>query len=82
MVSMYGFKGLEKKYGIKVRVDGIRIEGYANGTQKTFPLFKIYSADGCPWENGLKRKQVKEECEKWSEELLKIKNIVSERRTK
>ena len=72
---MYGFKTLEKKYGIKVMEDYFRIEHYTNGKQKIIPLFKIYSADGCPWENGLTRKQVKEECEQWSDELIKIKSI-------
>ena len=75
MYNMYGFKTLEKKYGIKVREDGIKIDGYTNGSQKITTLYKIYSADGCPWENGLTRKQVKAECEQWSKELLKIKKI-------
>lgn len=66
---MKGFIRLEKKYGIKVVEDEI----YNPFTGRTLKRFKIYSADGCPWENGLTREGVKKECEMWGERLLKIK---------
>lgn len=66
---MKGFIRLEKKYGIKVVEDEI----YNPLTGHTLMRYKIYSADGCPWENGLTREGVKKECEIWGERLLKIK---------
>lgn len=66
-----GFKTIEKKYGVKVVSEGHWFNDY---TGKFVETFKMYSADGCCWEKGLSRKGVKAECEKWSKELLKIKN--------
>ena len=72
---MKGFIRLEKKYGIKVKEDDI----YNPFTGRTLKRFKIYTADGCPWANGLTKDGVKRECETWSQQLLEIKNK-SERR--
>ena len=69
---MYGFKGLEKKYGIKVVDDSF----YSPLSGRFVKCYKMYSADGCPWENGLSREGVKRECEKWAKELLEIKGGV------
>lgn len=66
---MKGFIRLEKKYGIKVVEDEI----YNPFKGKYLKRYKIYSADGCPWENGLTKDGVKKECEEWSRELLDIK---------
>ena len=66
---MKGFIRLEKKYGIRVVED----DCYNPLTGRTSKRYKMYSADGCQWENGLTRDGVKEECEKYSEALLKIK---------
>ena len=66
---MKGFIRLEKKYGIKVFKDEI----YNPFTGRMKMRYKIYSADGCPWENGLTKAGVKKECEKYGEKLLKIK---------
>lgn len=74
---MEGFVRLEKKYGIKV----VRDEIYNPFTGKTKMRYKMFSADGCPWQNGLTKEGVKNECEKWSNALLEIKNR-TERRTK
>lgn len=65
---MEGFKRLENKYGIKVVVDD-----YGNGNT----YYKMYSADGCPWENGLTKKGVYDECTTWSKQLLEIKSANS-----
>lgn len=70
MFEAKGFKGLEKKFGIKVVSEGVH---YNELTGRTSETFKIFSADNCKWENGLSRKGVKAECEKWSEKLLAIK---------
>ena len=59
---MYGFKTLERKYGIKVVSEG---EYYNPLTGKSKETFKIFTADGCCWEKGLSRKGVKRECEQW-----------------
>lgn len=69
---MYGFKTLEKKYGITVGLDSIRFTADRGKVMR----YKIYSADGCPWENGLTRAGVKAECEEWAEQLLAIKRQV------
>lgn len=66
-----GFKTIEKKYGVKVVSEGYSFNWAGNRAVETF---KIYSADGCCWEKGLSRKNVKAECERWANELLAIKN--------
>lgn len=68
---MYGFKGLEKKYGVKVVSEGTYFSPFTNRSWETF---RIYTVDGCCWEKGLSRKGVKKECETWAKELLEIKN--------
>jgi hypothetical protein len=42
----------------------------------------MYSADGCPWENGLTLKGLREECKRWEKELLEIKQGVEESRAR
>lgn len=66
---MNGFKTLEKKYGITV----VSEEFYNPLSGKFEVTYKMYSADGCPWEKGLSRRGVKRECEDWAEVLLEIK---------
>lgn len=66
---MKGFIRLEKKYGIWVVEDDF----YNPFTGRISKRYKMYSADGCKWANGLTKEGVKEECEKYSEALLKIK---------
>lgn len=68
---MNGFKTLEKKYGITVVSEGFHWNDFVG---KRIETFKMYSADGCPWEKGMTRKAVKAECEKWASQLLSIKN--------
>ena len=55
---------LEKKYGIKVRKDFFSWESNKQ-------LYKMYSADGCPWENGLTLKGLREECRRWEKSSLR-----------
>lgn len=69
---MYGFKALEKKYGITVTEE----KWWNPLTNRRVTTYNIYSADGCPWEKGLTRKNVKKECEQWAESLLNIKESV------
>ena len=76
MSEIYGFKGLEKKYGVKVRDDSYWHPLWGREMKR----YKIYSADGCSWENGLSREGVKKECEKWAKELLEIKNMCKGKR--
>ena len=60
---------LEEKYGVRIE----REEYFLN-------LYKIYSADGCPWEKGLKTiKDCEKECKRWEKELLAIKEDIYER---
>ena len=66
---MYGFKGLEEKYGITV----IEEKWWNPLTNKQMKTYNIYSADGCSWAKGLNRDGVRKECEQWAKELLSIK---------
>lgn len=60
---------LEEKYGVRIEKE----EYFLN-------LYKIYSADGCPWEKGLKTiKDCEKECKRWEKELLEIKEDMYER---
>ena len=70
---MKGFVRLEKKYGIKILDDEI----YNPLTGKTLKRYKMYSADGCPWQNGLTKEGIKKECEIYADRLIKIKNQVA-----
>ena len=63
---------LEKKYGITIADDSY----YNPRTNKFVKAYKIYSADGCPWEKGLRTlKEVEAECKEWENQLLMIKNL-------
>lgn len=70
---MYGFKTLEKKYGITVTAE----KWWNPLTNRMVTTYNIYSADDCPWEKGLTRYGVKKECEQWAESLLAIKKSVA-----
>ena len=73
--KMTTIERLEKKYGIKVRKDFFSWESNKQ-------LYKMYSADGCPWENGLTLKGLREECKRWEKELFEIKQGVDEERAR
>ena len=73
---MKGFIRLEKKYGIRVVEDEI----YNPFTGKSKMRYKMYSADGCLWENGLTKNGVKDECKQWSKALLDIKDKTEKER--
>ena len=63
-------KQLEEKYGVRIEKEDYFLN-----------LYKMYSADGCPWEKGLKTiKDCEKECRQWSKELLLIKNSIERRR--
>lgn len=55
---------LEKEYGVKI------VKDWKNGTKQ---FYKMYTADGCLWENGLTLKGLNEECEKCGDKLKSIK---------
>ena len=67
----YGFKTIEKKYGVKVLSEGHTFFPYSDRCVETFAM---YDSEGCCWAKGLSRKGVKAECERWAKELLTIKN--------
>jgi hypothetical protein len=65
-------KQLEKTYGITIADDSF--VNPMNG--RYVKAYKMYSADGCVWEKGLRTlAAIKEECETWKEQLLNIKRI-------
>ena len=64
---------LEKRYGIRIADDSY----YNPYTFKWVKGYRIYTADGCQWENGLRTiKDVARECERWADAILKIKQSV------
>ena len=56
-------KRMEQKYGIRIRDDSF----YNPRTGKTQKRYKIYTADGCPWENGLTFRGLQAECREFGE---------------
>ena len=63
---------IEKKFGVHVVDDSY----YSTMLGKTVKMYKIYSADGCPWENGLRTlKDVEHECVMWESALKAIAKI-------
>lgn len=63
---------LEKMYGIRIADDS-----WIDMSGRIRKAYKIYSADGCQWENGLRNlKAVERECVKWADALLDIKRKV------
>ena len=61
---------LEKRYGIRIVDDSY----YNPYTHRWCKQYKFYTADGCPWENGLRTlAHVERECKKWEREILAIK---------
>lgn len=66
---MKGIKRLEEKYGIKVVDDSF----YNPFTKKWHKLYKIYTADGCPWENGLTYRGLQQEIKVSGNIFLQIK---------
>lgn len=63
---------IEKKYGVRIADDSF----YNPIKNKHTKAYRIYSADGCPWENGLRNlKEVEKECKQWERQLLSIKVV-------
>lgn len=69
-------KQLEKRYAVKIVNDNF----YNPRTGKMVKCYKIYSADGCPWENGLPTLEaVRKECEEWEPQLKRIAERIGKR---
>jgi len=66
---MRGIRYLEGKYGIKVIDDSF----YNPFTKKWRKLYKIYTADGCLWENGLTYRGLQQEIKVSANIFLQIK---------
>lgn len=65
---------LEKRYGIKIADDSY----YNQMSGKFVKAYKMYSADGCCWEKGLRTlRAIEAECKTWEEQLLKIKRLAN-----
>ena len=68
---------LKDKYGVTVADDSY----YNPYTGRMVKQYKMYSADGCQWENGLRTLiAVKQECEEWADALKSIKRCVDARK--
>ena len=63
MVNMKKIKEIQKKYGITIRDDGF----YSPLTGKTVKCYRIYTADGCPWENGLTFRGLQADCREYGD---------------
>ena len=63
---------LEQRYNIRIADDS-----YISPINGRFvKAYKIYSADGCCWEKGLRNlKAVKAECEQWKTALVTIAEV-------
>lgn len=75
MEKEYGITKMEKKYGITIRDDSF----YNPTTGKTVECYRIYTADGCPWENGLTFRGLQAECKQHGDEFISIAKKVRER---
>lgn len=64
---------LKTKYGVTI-MDDSYIHPLSG---KTIKLYRMYSADGCPWEKGLTLRQVQKECRNNADALIRIKNRIS-----
>lgn len=62
---------MEKKYGIKIRDDSF----WNPLTGKDCKRYKIYTADGCSWENGLTFRGLQAECREYGDTFKKIAGI-------
>lgn len=63
---------IENKYGVRIADDSF----YHPLKGRFVKQYRMYSADGCPWENGLRTlKDVENECKQWAEALLRIKRV-------
>lgn len=61
-------ENLKKKYHIHIVDDSFWHPMYG----KYIKRYKIYTADGCPWENGLSYKSLLAECKKYGDTFLAI----------
>ena len=59
---------MEKDYHIGICDDSF----YNPLTQKTYKRYKIYTADGCRWENGLTFRGLQAECREYGDKFKKI----------
>lgn len=63
---------MEKKYGIVIRDDSF----WSPLKRKYIKCYRIYTADGCPWENGLTYRGFQMECKKYGDTFKEIKRKV------
>ena len=59
---------MEKKYGIFIRDDSF----YDPLKQKFCKRYRIYTADGCQWENGLSFRGLQAECKRYGDTFKKV----------
>jgi hypothetical protein len=66
---------IEKRWGVKIVEDGYTYRGDK--------VYRMYSADGCPWEKGIRTiAGCERECREWDAQLTAIKKQVEEVRRK
>lgn len=68
-------KQMERKYNITIVDDSF----YSPLSNKLVKQYKIYTADGCPWENGLTFRGLQAECKQYGDEFISIAKKVRER---
>lgn len=59
---------MEEKYQIRIEDDSF----YHPLTGRFYKRYRIYTADGCQWENGLSFRGLQAECKKYGETFKKI----------
>ena len=63
------FQKMEEKYRIHVEDDSF----YDPLTGRLYKRYRIYTADGCQWENGLSFRGLQAECKKYGDTFKKIR---------
>ena len=69
---MNSIEQMERKYGIKIRDDTF----YDPLKNRTVKRYRIYTADGCQWENGLTFRGLQAECRKYGNTFKKIRGVI------
>ena len=64
---------MEQKYGIRIRDDSF----WNPLTGKYCKQYKIYTADGCLWENGLSFRSLQIECKMYGDKFQRIADAVT-----
>lgn len=67
------FEHMEKRYNVRILDDS-----FWDPLRQTYcKRYKIITADGCSWENGLSYRSLQKECSKYKDTFANIANSIS-----